>query len=64
MMAFLSSAKIVIYDLEKQVRFTVTQSWDRSPDALAVITLRCYIWIVVLTINYSSSSLRMMIFST
>ncbi|KIM43099.1 hypothetical protein M413DRAFT_443914 [Hebeloma cylindrosporum] len=28
-------AKIVIYDLEKQVRFTVTQSWDRSPDALA-----------------------------
>ncbi|KDR82578.1 hypothetical protein GALMADRAFT_237969 [Galerina marginata CBS 339.88] len=28
-------AKIVIYDFEKQVRFTVTQSWDRSPDALA-----------------------------
>jgi len=28
-------AKIVIYDLEKDVRFTVTQSWDRSPDALA-----------------------------
>ncbi|CAA7261498.1 unnamed protein product [Cyclocybe aegerita] len=28
-------AKIVIYDLEKQVRFTVTQPWDRSPDSLA-----------------------------
>ncbi|KAJ8507119.1 hypothetical protein ONZ45_g10479 [Pleurotus djamor] len=28
-------AKIVIYDLNKNVRFTVTQSWDRSPDALA-----------------------------
>jgi len=63
MMTFLSSAKIVIYDLEKQVRFTVTQSWDRSPDALAVITLRCYIWIA-LTISCSSSSLRMMISST
>jgi hypothetical protein len=38
-MNFPSSSKIVIYDLEKQVRFTVTQSWDRSPDALAVIML-------------------------
>jgi len=28
-------AKIVIYDLEKHVRFTLTQSWDRSPDGLA-----------------------------
>ncbi|PPQ63625.1 hypothetical protein CVT24_004378 [Panaeolus cyanescens] len=27
--------KIVIYDLEKDVRFTVTQDWDRSPSALA-----------------------------
>ncbi|TFK24997.1 hypothetical protein FA15DRAFT_739131 [Coprinopsis marcescibilis] len=27
-------AKIVIYDLEKEVRFTVTQGWDRSPDSL------------------------------
>ncbi|KAF8964345.1 Alpha/Beta hydrolase protein [Flammula alnicola] len=32
-------AKIVIYDLEKHVRFTITQSWDRSPDALAVCCL-------------------------
>ncbi|PPQ84495.1 hypothetical protein CVT26_003741 [Gymnopilus dilepis] len=28
-------AKIVIYDLEKNVRFTITQHWDRSPSALA-----------------------------
>jgi hypothetical protein len=32
----LFSAKIVIYDLQKNVRFTVTQAWDRSPDSLAV----------------------------
>lgn len=29
-------AKIVIYDLTKDVRYTLTQKWDRSPDALAV----------------------------
>ena len=29
-------AKIVIYDLEKDVRYTLTQKWDRSPDSLAV----------------------------
>ncbi|KAF8158405.1 Alpha/Beta hydrolase protein [Crassisporium funariophilum] len=28
-------AKIVIYDLKTHVRFTLTQDWDRSPDALA-----------------------------
>ncbi|THH14140.1 hypothetical protein EW146_g6161 [Bondarzewia mesenterica] len=28
-------AKIVIYDLKKDVRFTLTQPWDRSPDSLA-----------------------------
>ncbi|KAG5638713.1 hypothetical protein H0H81_010695 [Sphagnurus paluster] len=28
-------AKIVIYDLEKDVRYTLTQGWDRSPDSLA-----------------------------
>lgn len=28
-------AKIVIYDLEKDVRFTATQPWDRSADGLA-----------------------------
>ncbi|KAJ3491680.1 hypothetical protein NLI96_g535 [Meripilus lineatus] len=28
-------AKIVIYDLNKDVRYTLTQQWDRSPDALA-----------------------------
>uniref|UniRef100_A0A8H8CEI2 Dipeptidyl-peptidase V n=1 Tax=Psilocybe cubensis TaxID=181762 RepID=A0A8H8CEI2_PSICU len=27
--------KIVIYDLEKQVRFTITQEWDRSASALS-----------------------------
>ncbi|KAF9468512.1 Alpha/Beta hydrolase protein [Collybia nuda] len=27
-------AKIVIYDLHKDIRFTLTQDWDRSPDAL------------------------------
>ncbi|KAE9393265.1 alpha/beta-hydrolase [Gymnopus androsaceus JB14] len=28
-------AKIIIYDLKKDVRFTLTQKWDRSPDSLA-----------------------------
>ncbi|KAJ3715402.1 Alpha/Beta hydrolase protein [Lentinula raphanica] len=28
-------AKIVIYDLKKNVRFTLTQNWDRSPASLA-----------------------------
>ncbi|KAG7442969.1 alpha/beta-hydrolase [Guyanagaster necrorhizus] len=28
-------AKIVIYDLKKDVRYTLTQQWDRSPDSLA-----------------------------
>ncbi|KAF9483390.1 hypothetical protein BDN70DRAFT_873894 [Pholiota conissans] len=28
-------AKIVIYDLQKKVSFTITQAWDRSPDSLA-----------------------------
>ncbi|KAJ3574713.1 hypothetical protein NP233_g1571 [Leucocoprinus birnbaumii] len=28
-------AKVVIYDLEKDVRFTLTQHWDRSPEQLA-----------------------------
>ncbi|KIY71185.1 alpha/beta-hydrolase [Cylindrobasidium torrendii FP15055 ss-10] len=28
-------AKIVIYDLEKDIRYTLTQAWDRSPDTLA-----------------------------
>ncbi|KAK2465265.1 hypothetical protein APHAL10511_002619 [Amanita phalloides] len=28
-------AKIVIYDFEKEVRYTFTQEWDRSPDSLA-----------------------------
>jgi hypothetical protein len=27
---------IVIYDLTKDVRFTVSRKWDRSPDAIAV----------------------------
>ncbi len=30
-----SRAKIVIYDLAKNVRYTLTQGWDRSPDTLA-----------------------------
>ncbi|EGN98331.1 hypothetical protein SERLA73DRAFT_91651 [Serpula lacrymans var. lacrymans S7.3] len=28
-------AKVVIYDLTKNVRYTLTQNWDRSPDVLA-----------------------------
>ncbi|KIY45662.1 alpha/beta-hydrolase [Fistulina hepatica ATCC 64428] len=27
--------KIVVYDLRKSVRYTLTQKWDRSPDSLA-----------------------------
>lgn len=29
-------AKIVIYDLKKNIKYTLTQHWDRSPDSLAV----------------------------
>ena len=28
--------KVVIYDLKKDVRYTLTQPWDRSVDELAV----------------------------
>ena len=28
--------KVIIYDLEKDVRYTLTQKWDRSPDELSV----------------------------
>lgn len=31
-----SSAKVVIYDLKKDVRFTITEDWDRSPDSIIV----------------------------
>ncbi|TFK52466.1 alpha/beta-hydrolase [Heliocybe sulcata] len=27
-------SKVVIYDLKKDVRFTITQHWDRSPDSI------------------------------
>lgn len=27
-------AKVVIYDLKKDVRFTITEDWDRSPDSI------------------------------
>jgi hypothetical protein len=29
-------AKVVIYDLKKDIRYTLTQHWDRSVDELAV----------------------------
>jgi len=28
--------KVVIFDLQKQVRYTLTQKWDRSVDSLVV----------------------------
>jgi hypothetical protein len=28
--------KVIIYDLKKDVRYTLTQHWDRSVDELAV----------------------------
>jgi hypothetical protein len=28
--------KVVIYDLKKDIRYTLTQPWDRSVDELAV----------------------------
>ena len=33
-------AKIVVYDLTKNVRYTLTQKWDRSPESLAVNSSR------------------------
>ena len=39
----LCRGKVVIYDLKKDVRYTLTQHWDRSADELAV---RPYIIIV------------------
>jgi hypothetical protein len=29
-------AKVVVYDLKKDIRYTLTQPWDRSVDELAV----------------------------
>ena len=40
-------AKVVIYDLEKDVRFTVTQNWDRSPDSLSVSSSVLFICVVI-----------------
>ena len=42
-------AKIVIYDLTKRVRFTITQAWDRSPGELAVRSIS----IIRMTLEYS-----------
>lgn len=36
MIAFHIRAKIIIYDLVKDVRFTVTPEWDRSAGQLTV----------------------------
>jgi hypothetical protein len=30
------SAKVVVYDLKENVRFTITEDWDRSPDSIIV----------------------------
>ena len=35
-------AKIVIYDLTADVRYTLTQEWDRSPDSITVSTDSSY----------------------
>ncbi|KAG1857864.1 Alpha/Beta hydrolase protein, partial [Suillus tomentosus] len=32
-------AKVVIYDLQKDVRFTITEDWDRFPDSIFIFTL-------------------------
>lgn len=61
----LPSAKIVIYDLQKNVRFTITQAWDRSPDSLAIscfvtfcYTLLSYLPFIVLQRRYLHLSHR------
>lgn len=41
LIAYMNRAKVVIYDLEKNVRFTLTQDWDRSPDTITVCLLMC-----------------------
>ena len=44
--------KVVLYDLSKNVRFTITDNWDRSPDALAVSSSMCYVpckvWVLIM----------------
>lgn len=42
----------MIYDLKKDVRYTLTQNWDRSPDALAVRDF-VFTWNLSLTCNSS-----------
>lgn len=39
LIAHMNRAKVVVYDLEKNVRFTLTQDWDRSPDTITVCVL-------------------------
>ena len=36
LLSILNSGRIVIYDLEKNVRFTLTQKWDRTATDIAV----------------------------
>ncbi|KAF9013539.1 alpha/beta-hydrolase [Cyathus striatus] len=54
-------AKIVIYDLQRHVRFTLTQNWDRSPDALAFSKEDDYLYftadVVYWALLFSQSSL-------
>ncbi|KAI0041991.1 alpha/beta-hydrolase [Auriscalpium vulgare] len=38
-------AKVVIYDLVKDVRYTLTQPWDRSPDSVAFSTDSAFLYL-------------------
>lgn len=49
-------AKIVIYDLHKDVRYTLTQHWDRSPGGLAVRSPKSLLFALVDDTNLSPSS--------
>lgn len=44
-------SSIVVYDLTKGVRFTVSKDWDRSPDNIAVSRSTTFLSGVISTIN-------------
>ena len=37
------SARVVIYDLKKDVHFTIAEDWDRSPDSIIVSSSHSYL---------------------
>jgi hypothetical protein len=52
------SAKVVVYDLKENVRFTITEDWDRSPDSIIVSSFSFNLFHSICCIVILMNSLR------